>query len=200
MPYPAKINREKVLKHGLRILERDGIEALSLRAIARKLKVAVNAIYNYFPSRRALESAIAAEGYKILRLKLVGASAGAPAKARLLALCKTYLRFARTHQRLFELMSRKRPPRSDLSAINSELTSLIMNVRGRKLDGAHVAKEAFMVHAMLHGIIAAEQQMRSHMPATYTDFAFAAVISEITRAREFKRPPRQSSVCRPIVC
>jgi AcrR family transcriptional regulator len=193
MPYPAKINRDKILKHGLRILEKDRLEALSLRAIARKLKVAVNALYNYFPNRKALESAIAAEGYKVLRSNLSRAATAAPSAATLLRLCKAYLRFARAHRRLFELMIRERPPKSELGAINAQLISLIMRMRGRKLGKDHIAKEAFTVLALLQGIIATEQQKHSPIPATYTSFAMAGVISEITRTRRVKKAPRRST-------
>jgi AcrR family transcriptional regulator len=187
MPYPAKINREKILKHGLRIVEKDGLEALSLRAIARRLKVAVNALYHYFPDRKALESAIAAEGYRVLRSSLAETSSGAHAAARLQAFCKRYLRFARSHRRLFELMSRKRPPKSELAAIGAELTSLMAEMRGSKPGKDCAAEKAFMVQAMLQGIIAAEQQTRSSIPASYIDFAIARVISGITRTPRMKK-------------
>lgn len=194
MPYPAKISREKILKHGLRIVEKAGIEALSLRTIARRLKVAVNALYNYFPNRRALESAIAAEGYRIMRSNLAKASSDAPAAATLKALCKTYLRFARDHRRLFELMSRKRPPKLELEAINGEFASLITKMRGGRSSKDHSAKEAFALIAMLRGIIAVEQQMHLGIPATHVDFAVSEVISAITRTREKNRTPRRSKV------
>lgn len=194
MPYPAKISREKILKHGLRIVEKGGIEALSLRTIARRLKVAVNALYNYFPNRRALESAIAAEGYGIMRSNLAKVSSGAPTAATLKALCKTYLRFTRDHHRLFELMSRKRPPKPELAAINGEFASLITRMSGGRSSKDHSAKKAFVLIAMLRGIIAVEQQMQLGIPATHVDFAVSEVISAITRTREKKRTTRRSKV------
>jgi AcrR family transcriptional regulator len=194
MPYPARINRDKILKHGLRLLEKEGIESLSLRAIARKLKVAVNALYNYYPNRRALEFAIAAEGYKILQSNLVRAGATASSAASLPAFCKEYLRFAHAHRRLFELMTRKRPPKSELRAIAAQLTSLIMKMRGRKLREDRAAKEAFTILALLQGIIAVEQQIYSRIPASYASFAMATAISEITQTRRKKKAPRQAAV------
>jgi AcrR family transcriptional regulator len=192
MPYPAKISRAAILKYGLRVVEKEGIEALSLRAVARKLKVAVNALYNYFPNRSALESAIGAEGYKVLHSYLMTSRSGRPGAATLHSYCKAYLNFARAHRRLFALMSRKRPPGTESAAINAELTSLIIRMRGSRPGKDQAAKVAFTVLAMLKGIIATEQQMHPPNPTTYSNFAIAVVISEITRARGMKKTLRQA--------
>jgi AcrR family transcriptional regulator len=187
MPYPAKISREAILKCGLRLVERKGIEALSLRALARKLRVAANALYNYFPNRTALESAMAVEGYRILCSELEKISSGAPANGALLAFCKAYMRFARSHRRLFELMSRKRISKSESAAIHASMTSLIVQMQGRKLDKPQAAKGAFAVLAAIQGIVALEQQMNHSIPASWADFAVIRVVADIVGAQGNRR-------------
>jgi AcrR family transcriptional regulator len=183
MPYPAKISRDAIVKLALRVIEREGSEALSMRAVARKLRVAPNALYNYFPNRRALEAAIAEEGYKALCSCLKRASSGKPGAAILQALCQSFLRFAHAHQSLISLMSRKHLLRREQTAIHRELMSLVI---GKYRNRLQASKTTFAIFAMLHGIVIMEQNMRPDDRAAASSFATAALISGLTRSRSAK--------------
>src|ERR1700693_4431431 len=48
------------------ILEKEGVEALKLRAVARRAGVSHNAPYRHFPESEALLAALAVEGFEAL--------------------------------------------------------------------------------------------------------------------------------------
>lgn len=93
------------MEAGLEILEGEGLPVLSLRAIAARAGVSHTAPRNHFGSLKGLLTAIAAEGFRrhaaFMREGLTEAS---PGPERLRAAMEGYVRFARAHPALFELM------------------------------------------------------------------------------------------------
>jgi AcrR family transcriptional regulator len=81
-------------------LEKEGIEALSLREVARRAGVSHNAPYRHFPEREALLAALAAEGFQWLD----EAQRKAAAKGGLRAMGEAYVEFALAHPQRFRLM------------------------------------------------------------------------------------------------
>ena len=65
--------RRALLDEALRTIQREGVEALTLRAIGLRLGVSRTALYRHFADKRALLSAMATEGFRLLRERLVEA-------------------------------------------------------------------------------------------------------------------------------
>jgi AcrR family transcriptional regulator len=65
--------RRALLDEALRTIQHDGIEALTLRPIGLALGVSRTAIYRHFSDKRALLSAVATEGFRMLRARLLEA-------------------------------------------------------------------------------------------------------------------------------
>ncbi|MXQ14865.1 TetR family transcriptional regulator [Microvirga makkahensis] len=106
-PEPNKPFHHGDLRHALieataELIERDGPASVSLREAARIAGVSHNAPYRHFPTREALLAAVAAHGFRQLRLAFE-ASAVTP-ENRMLALGQEYVRFALAHPGLFRLM------------------------------------------------------------------------------------------------
>lgn len=103
--------RTRLLTCAMDIVSEDGIEAVSLRAIARRAGVSHGAPLRHFPGRAALLSAVAAEGYRMLaaerRRAIDGCAASVTAAERLHAAALAYVRFAVENRGLHELMSRE---------------------------------------------------------------------------------------------
>ncbi|MFG3253769.1 TetR/AcrR family transcriptional regulator [Streptomyces sp. NPDC048172] len=98
--------RERLVRAGVELVALEGAQALSLREIARRAGVSHGAPRRWFPTHLALLSAVAREGFTALGAELRAAdSAGAP-RARLLALSRVYLDFARRRPGMYELMFR----------------------------------------------------------------------------------------------
>ena len=84
-----------------------GAPALSLRAIARELKITAPAIYNYFPDRDALVTALIIDAYASFGDSQVEARDVIPAenmKERLFAIGMAYRNWALTHPQRYELI------------------------------------------------------------------------------------------------
>jgi AcrR family transcriptional regulator len=86
---------------GLRLLERGGPAAVSLRAVAREVGVSQAAPYGHFDDKRALMSSIAAAGFEKLG-KALGADRPSGMDLRELGL--SYVDFALAHPGLYNLM------------------------------------------------------------------------------------------------
>lgn len=97
--------RNTLIAEGVALLEEEGLNKISLRAIAARAGVSHAAPKNHFASLRDLYTAMAAEGY---RRHVAFMRAGLPKRAsrtaKLAAAMQGYVRFAREHPHLFSLM------------------------------------------------------------------------------------------------
>jgi AcrR family transcriptional regulator len=59
-----------LIKAGMEILSKEGIEGLSLRKVAQRAGVSHNAPYSHFPDKQSLVAAISTEGFKQLYREL----------------------------------------------------------------------------------------------------------------------------------
>lgn len=101
---------ERLVEVGLKLLESEGVDALTLRRIAREAGVSHGAPLRHFASLSDLRAEIAAHGFGMLSEALDEASqalpAGTGARARLRAAGTAYVEAAVAHPSLFALMSR----------------------------------------------------------------------------------------------
>jgi AcrR family transcriptional regulator len=106
-PYHHGSLREAMLEAAERILERDGITGLTLRAAAREAGVSHAAPKNHFGDVRGLLSELAAVGFARFGAALVAnVREDAAPKARLAAIGHGYVTFAQQNPGLFLLMFR----------------------------------------------------------------------------------------------
>lgn len=98
--------RAALLAAALDIVARDGLAALSLRALARAAGVSAMAPYHHFADRAALLAAVAAAGYDRLhaeKLARLGAAGDNPVE-RLVAAARGYVAFVIANPELYRLM------------------------------------------------------------------------------------------------
>ena len=88
--------RQTVLQAAGEILEKEGLEALSVRELARRAGVSHNAPYRHFPDRASLHAALAAEGFEMLGHSLQNRPRREMGEA--------YVGFALAHPERFRLM------------------------------------------------------------------------------------------------
>ncbi|MEV3961862.1 WHG domain-containing protein [Nocardia sp. NPDC050193] len=99
--------RDALLAACLRLIETEGIAAVSLRRVAREAGVSSGATYHHFADRAALLADLAAQGFRLLTEQLSAARATADSPtAGLLAVGQSYIRFAREQPGYFRLMFR----------------------------------------------------------------------------------------------
>jgi AcrR family transcriptional regulator len=104
-PYHHGAGRQALLDAAATILERDGIDGLTLRATARAAGVSHAAPKNHFAGLAGLLSALAASGFDRLRAAIEAETAASP--RALNAAGRAYVRFALAHPALFQLMFRR---------------------------------------------------------------------------------------------
>ena len=103
-PKREELNR-RLIKVARAILEKDGLEGLTLRAAARSAGVSHMAPYRHYESKDDLLAAVAEEAFKDLTGAMDrSADCDAPPKARLQGLCRAYLKFALANPALYRLM------------------------------------------------------------------------------------------------
>ncbi len=145
-----------------KILEREGLQAVTLRAVARAVGVSHTAPKNHFGDLMGLLSELAAVGYLKFAEALAVAtnSTAGDARVRLRAMGSAYVAFARTHPNLFLLMfhserlDMKRP--SLLAAIDesrqSLRTAVIATAEAKPMSPVEVAARATASWSLVHGL------------------------------------------------
>lgn len=100
---------QTLIDAGLEIVERDGIEALSLRGVARRANVSHAAPYHHFAGKSELLAAVAVAGFdqmvETIRHQSQRVRAADPFD-RLRAVGRGYVQFAMTRPSVFRLMFR----------------------------------------------------------------------------------------------
>ena len=108
------------------ILEEEGLEALSLRSVARRAGVSHAAPYRHFPSREALLAEIAVAGFEELRGEIAKAAAAPGAMPdRIARVGAAYARFGARQSGLLRLMfSNEFPNRAQMPALAGATESI----------------------------------------------------------------------------
>lgn len=153
--------RRALIEAGLEIVERDGIEALSLRAVARHANVSHSAPYHHFAGKSELLAEIAAEGFKNLVAGIAAQFEAADSDdpiAHLRSVGTGYLMYAVAQPKVFRLMFRP------------ELTQPAEHPRLQQAEA-----EAF--GALWEAILVAQQagELPSGDPAPMAAFAWSTV-------------------------
>ncbi|HZE38898.1 MAG TPA: TetR/AcrR family transcriptional regulator [Stackebrandtia sp.] len=106
--------RTELMEACLRLVDEEGIGAVSLRRVAREAGVSPGAPYHHFADRAALIAELTARGFTDLtaRLRAVRAEAADPVTA-LVELLEAYVEFAGRHRAYFLLMFRPELSASD---------------------------------------------------------------------------------------
>ena len=156
MPDSQKTSHKAIVAAAVELIERDGSEALSMRAVARRLGIAPNALYNYFLDRKTLEATVAAEGTRRLRAALRRAAKGAVEAEVVCRSCRAYLRFARRRPALYAMMMKKHPDIPGLRAARAGLQDFFRGLFGSLADPQPAQTAGFMAWALLHGTVVQE--------------------------------------------
>ena len=99
--------REALMDACLRLIETEGIGAVSLRRVAREAGVSPGAPYHHFPDRAALLAAVSVRGFELLAQGMSAARTAADGPvAALTGMAHAYIGFATTRPGYFRLMFR----------------------------------------------------------------------------------------------
>ena len=152
--------RRALLDEALRTIQKDGVEALTLRTIGVRLGVSRTALYRHFADKRALLSVVATEGFRLLRERLIEAW-GSGGVSGFDAMGVAYVRFAmanRSHYRvMFGGVVDNAPRDEDLTREGTAAFNALVNAIVALQKEGEVRKEdpvqlARFIWAAVHGI------------------------------------------------
>jgi AcrR family transcriptional regulator len=104
-PYHHGALRDALLEAAEKLLERDGLAGLTLRAVAREAGVSHAAPTHHFGDLTGLVSELAAIGFRQFNAAM-GAAAGASPLEKAMARAKAYVAYAQAHPGMYGLMFR----------------------------------------------------------------------------------------------
>ncbi len=125
--------RSAALNAAMAILEADGADAITMRAVAKAVGVDHRALYRHFPDREAILSGLATQGYSVLLTEL--RKPGEDDRP-LFAAFTAHIRFALARAHLHSLMLSR--SRSAIDA-DAELNSAVFAVLEHLMVGARAA-------------------------------------------------------------
>ncbi|MFF6994729.1 TetR/AcrR family transcriptional regulator [Streptomyces sp. NPDC008313] len=149
--------RDRLVETGVELVAAEGVQALSLREIARRAGVSHGAPRRYFPTHLELLSAIARRGFADLAARgeaAVGDGTASP-RAQLTALSRAYLDFALGNRGMHELMFRHDLLESGtlgLREASLPLSGTLVDLVGRARPEADARIVAGALLANLYGI------------------------------------------------
>ena len=156
--------RAAALDRAAQLAADGGTGSLSLRALARALAVSPAALYRHFADKDSLLAALAERALAALDLALRTALGEAPAAdpaARLVALGRGYLAFARAHPDAFRIVFELRrdaardPAQAGPFALLLQVVAALAPARA---GAARVQRAALSAWAFVHGLAALESQ------------------------------------------
>jgi AcrR family transcriptional regulator len=108
--------RKRLISCALEVLANEGVDAVTVRRVARAAGISHGAPLRHFPSRAALLCAVAGTGFAELAARFGAVPEGESAQ-RVGAACESYVDFAHENPALFELMFR-----SDMADLGEDVS------------------------------------------------------------------------------
>jgi AcrR family transcriptional regulator len=192
--------KQALLEAAERVLERDGIQGLTLRAAAREAGVSHAAPKNHFGDMTGLLSELAAVGFErfVATMQANVGDSDSPDR-RMDAIGRGYIAFARAHPGLFLLMFRgerldlSRPALRDAVETSSRVLSGAVGARrGEKVEAALTLPQAASIAAawsLVHGfaMLLLDGRLKPLLarlpPGTDADALLAAIFSGVKAKR-----------------
>lgn len=178
---PATEVRANLIRAGRRILETDGVNGLTVRAVAKAAGVAPMGVYNHFDGKEGLLDALVSDAF--VELGRVVATTEADATERLTHSGRAYRQFALDYPMLYALMfSADCDPATE--AAGSAFDALADVIRYGQVAGVIRAGDplglAMQVWSCVHGAVSLELA-DSGPPFIDSAQNYAAVIALIAR-------------------
>jgi AcrR family transcriptional regulator len=151
-----------LLQAAVRTIQKQGVHALTLRAVGEELGVSRSALYRHFADKAALLVAVAHEGFRMLRIELEGAwERGGKGRAGFEAMGEAYVRFAITQPSHYRVMFGSGLERGGTHAELAEegtraflalVNALVEQQREGLIRKDDPEQQAHFIWALVHGI------------------------------------------------
>jgi AcrR family transcriptional regulator len=195
--------RQAILDAARAVMREQGVAALSLREVARRVRMQAPSLYAYFPSKAALYDALFLMGIRLyVSYRIASDDPNDDVWARLRALLETYMRFAVENPDLYQLAF-ERPVPGFVPSEESlrESFGMLPRLEGILADAVAAGQIALdtpipqardLVIAMMHGLTS--QHMANEPEAPVGSGRYGSSISAaVALFRAAWEPPRAGS-------
>lgn len=199
--------RDALIEAGLAIVEDEGVDAVSLRAVARRANVSHSAPYHHFASKAELLAALAAAGFDRLVLAIQQEIAKAQAEDpinQLRAIGRAYMHFAARNPSVFSLMFRPELTKpadhpllqeAEARAFGTLMQTITLCQQANQLPASDPFQLAVCAWSSVHGLATLQvEQVLNETPLgsyawkklveTVNEFVIAGLKQEETEATE----------------
>jgi AcrR family transcriptional regulator len=170
-----------------RVLEREGPDAVTVRAVSAQAGVAPMGVYNHLGGKQGLMRALLSRGFAALQAELLRVEGPDPV-TRLREAGKAYRRFALAHPRQYELMFDKaswpqqpegEPAQVDPGAFEALVDHIQAGIGAGLLRPADPYASALQTWCCVHGAVSLE--LRGLIDAAGADEAYEGLLDFILR-------------------
>lgn len=154
---------EDIQRVALKLLEKSGAEAVSMRRVAAAVGVTPMALYHHFKNRRALLDAIVAAEFCELERQLTEKQVSGTQVERLISVLEVYVDYALQHPRVFDYLftesragARRYPDdfRAGLSPTLNRIAELVTTgIARRELKPGDAWEISLSLWAHVHGYV-----------------------------------------------
>ncbi|WP_017725850.1 TetR/AcrR family transcriptional regulator [Halalkalibacterium ligniniphilum] len=151
------LNRNKVLMAAAEIVDRDGIQGLTVSGLATHLNVRPPSLYNHIISIEHLEQELAVRGLKELATRLRAAATKVAELEALTEMANAYRSYAVQHPGLYTLSIRDRRNNPEYVAAGAEIIDVVQSVlKGYGLSKEKTIHAARCLRSAIHGFVSIE--------------------------------------------
>jgi AcrR family transcriptional regulator len=180
---------EALLDAAERVVEAEGVDALTVRRVAEEVGTTTRAVYSVFGSKEALLTALGVHAFEVLRAGVAAVPVtDDPAADVVRAGAEVFRAFAVEHPSLFRIgIQRLLVPRELVGGFGSTASAALDELRARMarlderglLGGRSVDRAAMEFHALCEGLAAME--LRSLLPRDDEERVWQDALSSLVR-------------------
>ncbi|BDI29258.1 TetR family transcriptional regulator [Capsulimonas corticalis] len=177
----AGLDRDALVRAAVRLVDQEGVEALSLGRLAKDLGVRTPSLYNHVDGMPGLKRAIAIHGLRELHRRITQATIGREKDAAVLGLACAYREFAKSHPGLYAIAAATLDFEDPLlTSVQTEVVnSALLVLSGYHLSDADALHAVRGLRSAMHGFVTLELAGLFGMPLSI-DESFDRLIATMT--------------------
>jgi len=158
MSAPPKTSDSEILSAARRILEANGLEAVTMQAVGHAVGIKAPSLYKRYDSRNHLLRALSEQALGQLRTELGCAALSRSARKNVAQMAAVYRQFAKRSPRVYDLIySGNRSPEFDPgTAPRHAASARLLEILTGELDQRRALPAARLLVAFLHGFVSME--------------------------------------------
>ena len=182
--------KAELIKHALKIINKEGISALTIRKVATAAKVSHTACYRHFINKKALLAAIATQGFELFLEEMQRDTSNKNSSLEnLMVSGRGYLRFAQTYAEHYNLMFKLATQIADheeLKKTSEASFNYLLQLIGHCQRDAFIRQGdthniALFVWASLHGFCDLNLSDPNSLPSESQDSGESMKVQEINK-------------------